>query len=142
MKNKEHALQASMVIEFSQEKPEERGCLIGYFAEVENGIQGSLKNSLGLVRGVSDLLYITKSGHLIGIEVKAPGSSHNVAHLREQAEWLIKVPVFGYFCDSKEQFWNIINYKSGGYTPKEVLNALKDVNTKTISWDKLVSLIK
>lgn len=142
MNNPEHSLQSKCVISFSQKYPEQRGYLIGYFAETESPVQGALKNSLGLVRGVSDLIYFHPNGNTIGIEMKAPGSSHKVGHLKEQASWLTTVPTYGWFCDSEEMFWDIINYNKGGYDPEKVYEVLTKVKSSSISWDKLVSLIK
>ena len=136
MNKTEARLQAKMVIEFSQKRPEEKGCLIGYFAETENKIEGATKLSLGLVKGASDLLYVTKTSRLIGIEVKAPGSRHSVRHLQEQARWLMKVPFLGFFCDTLEMFWDIINYQAG-IRPKDVLEYLEKVKTETIAWDEV-----
>lgn len=142
MKSPEHSLQSKCVISFSQKYPEQRGRLIGYFAETESPIQGALKNSLGLVRGVSDLIYFHPNGNTIGIEMKAPGSSHKASHLKEQAKWLMTIPIYGWFCDSEKMFWDIINYNRGGYPPEVVLEMLKDFNSMNISWDKLVSMMK
>lgn len=142
MKNPEHSLQSKCVISFSQKYPEQRGRLIGYFAETESPVQGALKNSLGLVRGVSDLIYFHPNGETIGIEMKAPGSSHKAAHLKEQAAWLMNVPTYGWFCDSEEMFWDIINYNMFGYNPQIINEVLKDFNNLNISWDKLVKAIK
>lgn len=135
--NKEEArLQAKIVIDFSQKRPEEKGRLIGYFAETENKIEGATKLSLGLVRGASDLFYIDSCQRMVGIEIKAPGSRHNVLHLKEQAFWLMCTPYKGFFCDSLEMFWDIIN-NGKGISPKMLMNNLNNIKTATVSWDEI-----
>lgn len=135
--NLEHKLQAKCVIKFSQLYPEQRGRLIGYFAEVENKIEGGIKNSLGLVRGVSDLIYFDPSGDTIGIEMKAKTTDHETAHLIEQCEWLLSVPTYGCFCDSFELFFDIVEGRSCGISARVILERLKKVKTKTVKWDEI-----
>lgn len=134
--NPEARLQSQMVIQFSQRHPEQRGRLIGYFATSESVIQTSQKLSLGLVKGASDLFYITELGEMAGIEVKSPGSSHNRLHLISQAEWLLKVPKWGYFVDSVEMFWDIIEGGSG-IDPEVVLENCLLRKTSTVQWDSV-----
>lgn len=132
--NLEHKLQHQCVKEFSQKYPNLDGHLFAYFAETESKLDGGIKVGLGLARGVSDLLYI-KDGGLIGIEMKAPDTSHSVQHLREQANWLISVPSVGFFCDSIEMFWRIIETGTGGIDPRRVLENLKDVKSLSVAWN-------
>lgn len=129
----EAKLQASIVIDFSQQRPDERGRLIGYFANTESMQDGAIKNSLGLVKSVSDLFYFTALGHVIGIEIKAIGEYHDVEHLRAQAKWLLNIPYKGFFCDSLEVFWRIIN-GGEGISPAEVLSRLDGVKTSSVKW--------
>jgi hypothetical protein len=121
----EKQLQAKIVIAFSQAFPERRGRLFATFQETD---KGSYLTSLGLVRGVSDLLYVTAYGELVGIELKEPGSKHKSDHVREQAEWLMKVPAKGYFCTSLEMFWKIIEGEEG-IDPEWVLDDMGDKKT-------------
>lgn len=97
-----------MVIEFSQAHPELRGRLFGNFSETISASKGANMLSLGLVRGVSDLIFINDQFRIIGIEVKSPGTRHNAAHVLEQADWLDNCCFRGYFCTSIEMFWDII----------------------------------
>ena len=140
MKQKEHQLQAKCVDAFrkklaSQGRIQEIHRLFGYFAETENAIQGAVMLSLGLAKGESDLFYIDDDKRIWGIEMKEPDSSHDVIHLKQQATWLKNIPYRGYFCDSIEMFWNIIN-GGVGIHPDIIMENLKDVKTKTISWKK------
>lgn len=137
MNREEARLQARMVIEFSQERPHDKGRLIGYFAETENKIEGATKLSLGLVKGCSDLLYIPEDNQkVVGIEVKAPGSRHKVLHLKEQCHWLLKVPYKGYFCDTIEMFWDIIE-GGRGIDPDKVFDYLLTVKTESVAWNDI-----
>ena len=135
MANLEAILQSKIVIKFSQLYPERRGCLIGYFANADNQIKGAINNSLGLVKNCSDLLYVTLSGSLVGIELKSTGSRHNRTHLIGQATWLITVPKIGYFCDSEEMFFSIIN-GGVGISPAKVLENCLRLKTQTVNWEE------
>lgn len=137
MNKTEAKLQAKMVIDFSQKCPDQKGRLIGYFAETENKIEGATKLSLGLVKGASDLFYIRPDGRMTGIEVKAPNSRHNVQHLLEQCEWLIKVPVVGWFVDSVKMFWDVIYGCDPGISPYRVKEYLHSLTTQSVSWDEV-----
>lgn len=134
-RNEEAKLQASIVIDFSQQRPHERGRLIGYFANTDSKQDGGIKNSLGLVKSVSDLFYVTKDGYFIGIELKAIGEYHNKQHLIDQANWLSSVPKVGYFCDSIDTFWRIIN-GGEGINPQLVINYCATKNTESVKWCK------
>ena len=137
MPNPEHKLQSECVIEFSRRYPEQRGRLIGYFAETKNPIEGALKLSLGLVIGVSDIIYFPPCGDSLGIEMKAKGTSHNVKHLIEQCEWLLNIPTYGCFCDSFEMFFDIVEGRSTGISARVILERLLKVKTKTVKWDEI-----
>lgn len=132
-KKNEAKLQASIVIDFSQKRPEERGRLIGYFANTDSMQDGAIKCSLGLVKSVSDLFYFRADGRSIGIEIKAVGEYHNIEHLKAQAEWLLNIPYKGYFCDNLETFWSIIN-GGEGINPSEILRRLEGIKTDSVKW--------
>ena len=116
----EKQLQSKIVIEFSQKHPQLRGRLFATFQETINPAQGSNRLALGLVRGVSDLLFVNEVGQLTGIELKAPNTKHSTKHIIEQCNWLINVPKRGYFCTSVEMFWDIFNGMDG-ISPKLIL---------------------
>lgn len=129
----EHKLQAECVRYFSETYPERRGELFATFQETKSQGQGGVMLSLGLVSGVSDLLFV-QDGFLIGIEMKCPETSHNTEHLIKQAKWLLKVPKRGCFCDSLDMFKEIIA-GGEGIDPKSVLEYCKKVKTKSITWN-------
>ncbi len=133
--NLEQKLQADCCVQFSQKYPEKRGYLFSYFANSNSAIQGAQKLSLGLVRGVSDLLYV-EDGELIGMELKVPNSSHSRSHLIEQSRWLLTVPKHGFFCDSIEIFWNIIEGGSG-IDPEVVLENCLEKKTGSVKWEEV-----
>lgn len=135
MSSPEAIIQSKIIIQFSQRFPDQRGHLFSYFANSDSAIQGAQKLSLGLVKNVSDLLYV-KDGYLIGIELKAPLSSHNRLHLVGQSDWLIKVPNVGWFCDSLEMFFSIIDGENG-IDPRVVRENCLKLTTTTVSWDKI-----
>ena len=129
----EHKLQAECVRYFSETYPERRGELFATFQETKSQGQGGVMLSLGLVSGVSDLLFV-QDGFLTGIEMKCPETSHNTEHLIKQAKWLLKVPKRGYFCDSLDMFKEIIA-GGEGIDPKSVLEYCEKVKTKSITWN-------
>lgn len=133
--NLEGKIQASIVSWFGQTYPERRGALIGYFANPESKVQGGVMLSMGLVKGVSDLIHIDDYSSITGIEVKSKGTYHEVDHLREQANWILGFCKDGCFVDSLEQAKNFILYGIHGTSPNKVLENLKDIKSKTILWD-------
>jgi hypothetical protein len=133
--NLEHLLQSKIVLDFSQKRPNERGKLFATFSETKNGTEGAIMTALGLVRGLSDLMYVD-NGELVGIECKAPISSHLCSHILEQCNWLLTVPKRGYFCDSVEMFWSIIN-GGVGICPKKVIENIKNSKSKSLMWAEL-----
>ena len=133
----EHKLQSQCVLWFSQQFPERRGKLWANFSE-QSAMEASQKLSLGLVKALPDLMYL-EWGELIGVELKAQGSRHNVKHLREQCQWLIKFPAAGCFCDSLSMFQSIIiGGAFHGISPYLVHERLVRATASSVDWDKLV----
>lgn len=133
-KRPEDILRASMVLSY-HDKFGNDGRLVGTFSETISMGQGAVKNSLGNVRGVSDLLYFGGLG-IVGIEIKAVDTYHLVEHLREQAVWLASVPFRGWFCDNYDDFWTIIDSRGevGGIDPIRVLDKLSYIKTVSVKW--------
>ncbi|MEG0560144.1 MAG: hypothetical protein RR513_06470 [Muribaculaceae bacterium] len=141
MAQQEHKLQAQIFTWHWNNKPTERGRLFATFQEVKSPIEGGLKKSLGLVRGVPDLVLVRDGGFLVGIELKTPNSTHLVSHLIEQCSWLINVPYIGYFCDTFKMAEEVLN-GGKGIDPKKVLDYCKSVTTKNILWDNTLFITK
>lgn len=137
MKNPEHLLQSQIVIDFSRQRPEERGRFFATFSETESKIEGAMKTSLGLVKSTPDTFYIRPNGVACGIEIKAPNSRHKTAHLIAQANYLINILEEGWFCDSVPMFWDIIKHGKGGIDPRLVLEKLNSVKTASVSWNSV-----
>jgi hypothetical protein len=112
--SKEHKLQSQIVMDHSQEYPEERGMLWSTLNRTLSQRDGQKQKAMGLVAGVSDLLY--NKGKLHCLEVKYPGAPHSAAHIKAQfkwgeiqrnngAEWFIITSVAG--------FWNAMTKGHG-----------------------------
>lgn len=100
----EDQLQQQIVTYFHNTYPEHRGMLF----EVNNKTdKGAHRRALGLVPGASDLLYIDTKGIAHAMELKAPGTRHDVKHLEKQLNWGQRVALRGgstSFIFSLEQF--------------------------------------
>ena len=134
MSSPEAILQSRIVIKFTQYYQGEHGYLIGYMANADNVVKGMINNSLGLAKNASDLFWV-KGGELVGVELKIIGSRHNRLHLIGQADWLLKVPKAGYFCDSEEMFFSIIN-GAKGIDPYRIRENCLQLKTATVSWEE------
>ena len=87
-------LQSDIVRKFSELYPEKRGQLFHVPNERNNKTQAFVAQSIGIVPGVSDLVFFGThilGMNLLGIEVKLPGSSHKVSHIKSQINWAKKV---------------------------------------------------
>jgi len=135
--NLEGKIQASIVKWFGETYPERRGSLIAYFAKPESKVQGGVMLSMGLMKDVSDLLYFAtgEKRYVVGFEIKAENTWHDVKHLIGQANWMLNFCEDGFFVDSLEMFKDVLLNGVEGISPNRVLKNLKDVKTKTISWN-------
>ena len=106
------------------------------WATFNEGANVGGKISLGLQPGVPDLLLYERGGRgLMGIEMKAPGESHGVAHGLRQCQFILDVCDTGGFCDSLEDFKKIIAGTSSGFAPSKVIDYLYTVKAKSFTWD-------
>ena len=135
--NLEGKIQSSIVKWFGETYPERRGALIAYFANPESKVQGGVMLSMGLMKDVSDLLYFTPGNdrYVVGFEIKAENTYHDVDHLRGQANWMLKFCKDGFFIDSLEMFKDVFLNGGEGISPNKVLENLKNIKTKTVLWD-------
>ena len=109
----EGRIQASCVIWFNNEFPQYRKLLFHVPNENDrsdsNFIQGAIRKSLGVVSGVSDLLFLVARGgyHGLCIEMK----DEKGAQKKAQKEWQSLVEAQGYkycLCRSLAQFQQIV----------------------------------
>ena len=123
----EERLQMEIVMQYANRFPEKRGRL---FATFQNPTpeQHGLWVSKGLVKGVSDLIYIDSEHRIMGIEVKHPEMEHSRSTVVDQANWLINNCYRGYFCTSFDMFWNIVD-GGEGIDPKKVIKFMEKYST-------------
>jgi len=83
----EKNLQNKIVMWFSQTYPQYRGMLFLVNNTTMSERHGQSQRALGLVKGASDLIFMSPFGRVAGIEVKAAGSTHSKDHIDQQIEW-------------------------------------------------------
>lgn len=126
-------LQSDIVRKFSELYPEKRGQLFHVPNERNHALQAIQAKGIGIFPGVSDLIYVSENG-LKCLELKYPGRSHEVWHVKQQLEW-------GKTMESLGNDWklitdiddaiNFINGKdNGGLSIQEVEQKIKDNGTK------------
>jgi len=135
----EAQLQQQFVLSFSQNFPHLHGRLIGTFQTSNSKRDTMVKRGLGLVPGVSDLIYFPKpdSGRLtMGLEVKVPGSYHDKDHVLRQCDWMdVCNPEEGYFCLTLIGFNSIIVSRGdfvGNYTPDQMRSLVAESKGKNV----------
>lgn len=68
--HEEHDLQKQIVHYFDATRPNEKQRLIHINNKAKNSIEGAKFKSMGVRKGVADMMYLTKSGGVIWIELK------------------------------------------------------------------------
>ena len=124
----ESQIQSKCILWFSQTYPERRGDVFATFQETINKIQGGQRNSMGLVAGVSDIIYINSLKNIIGIEMKAPKTYHDTVHVLEQCRFILNNAHSGWFCISLESFQKIIESDGefSGIDPIDVVEICRE----------------
>jgi len=87
--------------------PTERGLLFHVNNKARNAIEGAKFKAMGVVAGVSDLIYLKPGGKPILIEIKTDNGTQST----EQKKWELHVKSAGYqylICKSLEEFIKII----------------------------------
>jgi hypothetical protein len=130
----EAQLQQACVIYAKNSNPELYGKRL--FAVFNEGRNVTVKLGVGLTVGVCDLLYVNPEGLLFGYELKLPGASHSVSHLKRQCQWMIDVlPGRACFVDDLEMFKKVLSGDiSAGISPVTVLNYLNRCKRNNIIW--------
>jgi hypothetical protein len=110
---------------------------VAIFNESPSAVQTQIKLGKGLCKGASDILFLSKNWGLIGIEMKFPETKHFVAHLKDQCRFLLSIsPHYGFFCDSRAMFEEIVLTGQGGIDPRRVATYLRQVKTGSIVWKR------
>lgn len=106
----ESRLQSECYTWFHNNYPEQRGLLFMVHNTPRNKIDGAKLKAMGMVAGVSDMVYLTSNleGHgAIMLEFKLPGQYQSM----EQKDWMERVRQSGYLymvITSLDQFQRII----------------------------------
>jgi hypothetical protein len=88
----EQQLQHELIMWFSQQWPNAHGLLFEVNNDTYTRNHAMTRRSIGMVPGVSDLILIDPNfGHIVGIELKAPGSRHEKTHIQNQIKWGKKI---------------------------------------------------
>ena len=107
MKRPEQHLQRMCVKWFNYQYPQQHGQLFMCHQNGKNAVEQAILKSIGLVPGVSDLIYLTPSGAIF-IEMKTDKGRQSDA----QKQWQQKVEALGYayhIVRSVDEFINLIN---------------------------------
>ena len=83
----EDQMQAYIVKWFSNTYPEFRGLLFEINNDTANVKHAMKRRAMGMISGVSDLLFISPQGRVVGIELKAPETRHKTTHIISQLAW-------------------------------------------------------
>ena len=124
----EKQLQASIVMDYSQNMPEYRGTLWSTRNTTFSQRDGQSQKAMGMVAGVSDLILFL-DGRFVGIEIKVKGKPHAAKHIQQQLRWgdaIIHEGGEWYIVTSKEEFWMVINKEQPPYTPEAVKQLLNN----------------
>jgi hypothetical protein len=99
----EDQLQASIFQYHWNNYPQERGLLFHVNNKARNKIEGNKFKAMGVIPGVSDLIYLNPGGKPILIELKTENGTQSL----EQKKWELQVRASGYqyvICRSLEDF--------------------------------------
>jgi hypothetical protein len=128
----EKRLQYECVNAFDEKCPEKQGRLFATFQNPKKD-QVNIWISLGLVPGVSDLIYIDPEFHIIGLELKQPGKVHKMDHLRRQLDWMRQNCYRYAFVCSVSEFWDMIENRNNEIFRKRIEN-LENNSTKSYTF--------
>lgn len=88
---KEDRVQHEFVMWFSHTWPECEGMIFECYNNSKTPQEGQYRRAMGRKSGVADLCGFTPIGEFLGIEVKAPGSSHKIIQLKTELRWGYKL---------------------------------------------------
>ena len=88
----EKQLQAKLILTFGQKYPQYRDLLFEVNNDVYSINHAAARKAVGMVAGVSDLIFINPyNGKIIGIELKSENSTHAQKHIHTQLNWGAKI---------------------------------------------------
>jgi hypothetical protein len=128
--NEDH-LQVACVKAFSERYPERRGRLFATFQNPSDITQTNIWIAMGLIPGVSDLIYIDHQFRIVAIELKQIGKRHSSDHLIRQCNWMLANAYRSGFCTSVDMFFDMVEEKSDGISCKFILSQLEKLSTKS-----------
>ena len=114
---KENKIQSSIVLWFSQNRPQDSGCLFAINNNSTSARSGVNNKAMGVYAGVSDLI-LFKKGVMVGCEIKSSDELHDKNHVINQLKWGVTIEENGgkYFVfTSKDEF---IDFITEGTHPK------------------------
>ncbi len=118
-------------MDFSQKHPEQKGKLWSTRNTTFSVKDGQTQKAMGMIPGVSDLIYY--NGRFVGIEIKVRGTSHSAKHVERQLKWGGMIKDAGgewFIVTSLEEFWEVINGNPVEYTVERVKELLNQSKTK------------
>lgn len=130
----EKQLQAQIVLDFSQKRPNDRGLLWATMNRTLSVRDGQTQLAMGMIPGVSDLIYF-KCGTLICIEIKEKGKIHNKKHIEKQLNWGKTIEQNGgIYCiiTSLDEFWKLINDGICIYDVREIEKLVGNSKSKVV----------
>lgn len=135
---REERLQSDIAVAFSQRYPKKKGQLFHVSNERNSVKQAYRAKAIGIVAGVADFLFISKKLNA-ALELKVPGSRHEVAKVRKQIWWGKLWESKGKknhwrLCRTVEEALSCCEGNLQGMTLKEVEKFLNSVTTKTIKF--------
>ena len=134
-----------MVRKFSELFPNKRGQLFHVSNERNNAMQAMKAKSIGIVNGVSDLIYFELNGldssekgtFIVAIEVKELGSRHERSRIEQQVGWGELLESLGgvwRLCRTVEEGISCTQLDFKGLTTSDVRRMLNEQKTKTIKF--------
>lgn len=132
----EKQLQFKIVLDFSQKRPTEKGLLWSTRNQTFSAKDGMTQKGMGMVAGVSDLIYFKET--FCGLEIKQKGKRHSAKHIKQQLEWGKKITQNGgiwFIVTSLEGFWALLddeNITHNDVFTVEDVETLLSKGTKTV----------
>lgn len=131
--NKEEILQHEIVVSYNNTFPELRGSLFAVRNISLSQRDAVKQKSIGMVKGVADLIWTRKNNTIVGIEVKHPDMDHSRDHIESQLRWGEMITSLGgryFIVNSLAEFWKVIDDQNPKYTIEGIKQLLKTSKSK------------